>query len=140
MSVYTSTITFSKYVKSSLKITSREQRQWYCSWNTFPITRGIAILIIWKNKIKCGVKRLCDTECVESDIQIAILRVPTHENMLINTFINVSDVMVLNDIIEQAAGRHSRGSDKAGTPNDWFVYVMVKTLSNVFIIMINILM
>lgn len=28
---------------------------------------------------------------------------------------SVSDVMVLNDIIEQAAGRQSRGSEKAGT-------------------------
>ena len=26
----------------------------------------------------------------------------------------ISDVMVLNDIIEQAAGRHSRGSEHGG--------------------------
>lgn len=32
------------------------------------------------------------------------------------TLIFVADVMVLNDIIEQAAGRHSRASDRGGTP------------------------
>lgn len=29
-------------------------------------------------------------------------------------YYGISDVMVLNDIIEQAAGRQSRGSEKAG--------------------------
>lgn len=33
---------------------------------------------------------------------------------LMNFFVSFSDVMVLNDIIEQAAGRHSRASDRGG--------------------------
>lgn len=36
----------------------------------------------------------------------------THDNPSLRLLL--SDVMVLNDIIEQAAGRHSRASDRGG--------------------------
>jgi len=42
----------------------------------------------------------------------------------------VSDVMVLNDIIEQAAGRQSRGSEKAGMlQTKWFTILLLFLLS-----------
>lgn len=37
-----------------------------------------------------------------------------HFFLIIKYVIQIADVMVLNDIIEQAAGRHSRASDRGG--------------------------
>lgn len=38
----------------------------------------------------------------------------SYEALSTNGILDISDVMVLNDIIEQAAGRHSRASDRGG--------------------------